>query len=45
MSERDSTRLRDILNEARLAQKFAHGKTLADLYSNDLLSHAIILAL
>lgn len=45
MNERDETRLRDMLDEARLAAHFMHEKTLADLEADELLSHALVRAL
>ena len=45
MNERDSSRLRDMLREAQQAQKFAQGKSLVDLYQDDVLSYAIVRAL
>lgn len=44
MNERDSSRLRDMLREAQQAQKFAQGKSLVDLYQDDVLSYAIVRA-
>lgn len=42
MNESDNTRLRDILTEARRAQKFVMDRTQDDLYSDDMLAYAVI---
>lgn len=42
MNENDSTRLHDMLNEARRAQKFAASKQRDDLSDDDMLAYAIV---
>ena len=42
MNENDKTRLRDMLDEAQRIQKFAAGKTRADLSQDEMLTYAII---
>ncbi|MBC7809510.1 MAG: DUF86 domain-containing protein [Burkholderiales bacterium] len=44
MNERDEVRLRDMLDEARQAQKFIAGKTSDDLHNDAMLSYAVIRA-
>lgn len=44
MNERDEVRLRDMLDEARQAQKFIAGKTRDDLDNDAMLSYAVIRA-
>ena len=45
MNERDETRLRDMLDEARLAQTFMQDRSRPDLDTDALLSHAVVRAL
>lgn len=46
MNERDETRLRDMLDEARRARRFVEGKTRADLDSDDqIVGFAVVRAL
>lgn len=45
MNERDETRLRDMLDEARRANKFAKGRTRDDLDDNDMLAYALARAI
>lgn len=46
MNERDETRLRDMLDEARRARRFVEGKTRADLSTDDqILGFAVVRAL
>lgn len=46
MNERDETRLRDMLDEARRARRFVEGKTRADLSTGDqMLGFAVVRAL
>jgi uncharacterized protein with HEPN domain len=46
MNERDEVRLRDMLDEARRARRFVHGKTRADLDVGDqILGFAVVRAL
>ena len=45
MNAHDETRLRDMLDEARLAVRFMVGKTLEDLDQDQLLQHGVVRAL
>lgn len=46
MNERDETRLRDMLDEARRARRFVEGKTRTDLDSDDqIVGFAVVRAL
>jgi uncharacterized protein with HEPN domain len=45
LNERDASRLRDMLENARLAQHFMRGKSRDDLHSDTMLSYAVVRAL
>ena len=42
MNKKDKKRLFDMLTEAKRSQKFASGKSLEDLYNDDMLAYAIV---
>lgn len=45
LNERDASRLRDMLENARLARQFMQGKTQTDLNADILLAYAVVRAL
>jgi uncharacterized protein with HEPN domain len=45
LNERDASRLRDMLENARLARQFMQGKSLDDLLTDTLLAYAVVRAL
>ena len=45
MNERDQTRFQDMLNKARRARKFLHGRTRTELETDDLLAYAVVRAI
>ncbi|MFQ3648294.1 MAG: HepT-like ribonuclease domain-containing protein [Anaerolinea sp.] len=45
LNERDASRLRDMLENARLARQFMQGKGRADLDTDPLLAYAVVRAL
>lgn len=45
LNERDASRLRDILENARLARHFIQDKSRDDLYSDTMLAYAVVRAL